>query len=85
MYAEKMNRAKGPLKLVVPLKGWSSIDREGSLLYDPHSDQIFIEELKKHLRNGIEIQEIDCNLEDLPTAQALVDGLDHFMRSPNHG
>ena len=47
LYAEKINKAKGPLKLVVPLKGWSSIDREGSVLYDPEQDRIFIRELKE--------------------------------------
>ncbi len=83
MYAEKMNRAKGPLKLVVPLRGWSSIDREGSLLYDPEADRLFVEEMKRHLDNGVEIQEIDCNLEDLPTAEALVHSLDQFIKESN--
>ena len=31
MYAEKINKAKGPLKMIVPSKGWSSIDQEGSV------------------------------------------------------
>ncbi len=80
LYAEKINKAKGPLKLVVPLKGWSSIDREGSALYDPEQDRLFIRELKKGLRVEADIQEVDANLEDLETAQALVEGLDEFMK-----
>jgi uncharacterized protein (UPF0261 family) len=79
LYAEKINKAKGPLKLVVPLKGWSSLDREGSILYDPKEDQVFIEELKKHLRVPLMIEEVDCNLEDFDTAKALVNSLIHFM------
>ncbi len=81
LYAEKMSRAKGPLKLVIPLRGWSSLDREGSVLYDPEEDKLFIRELKKHLKPGVvEFEEVDCNLEDMGTAKALVDSLDHYMR-----
>jgi uncharacterized protein (UPF0261 family) len=75
LYAEKINNAKGPIKLIVPLKGWSSIDREGSVLYDPEEDQIFIQELKKNIEVPLEIEEVDCNLEDFDTARALVDSL----------
>ena len=79
LYAEKINKAKGPIKLVVPLRGWSSLDSEGSILYDPQEDQIFIEALKKHLKVPLEIEEVDCNLEDLDTAKALVNSLVKFM------
>jgi uncharacterized protein (UPF0261 family) len=85
LYAEKMNKAKGPIKLVVPLKGWSSLDQEGSPLYDPEEDSIFIDELKKNLRRSIEIEELDCNLEDIRTARVLVDSLENFMsEGKNH-
>lgn len=80
LYAEKINKAKGPLKFVVPLRGWSSIDREGSVLYDPEQDRLFVQELKKCLHVDLDIQEVDANLEDLETAQALVEGLDGFIQ-----
>jgi uncharacterized protein (UPF0261 family) len=79
LYAEKINKAKGPLKLVVPLKGWSSLDREGSILFNPEEDQVFIKELKKHLRQPLEMEEVDSNLEDFETAKTLVNSLVHFM------
>lgn len=79
LYAEKINKIKGPIKLVVPLRGWSSLDREGSVLYDPEEDQVFIQELKKHLHSPLEMEEVDCNLEDFETAKALVNSLIHFM------
>jgi uncharacterized protein (UPF0261 family) len=80
LYAEKINKAKGPIKLVVPLRGWSSLEREGSPLLDPEEDQLFIEELKKHLKVPFEIEEVDCNLEDIDTARALVESLDKYMK-----
>jgi uncharacterized protein (UPF0261 family) len=80
LYAEKINKAKGPIKLVVPLRGWSSLDREGSILYDPEEDRLFIEELKKNLRVPLDIEEVDCNLEDVETAKVLVESLDRYMK-----
>jgi len=80
MYAEKLNRARGPIKLIVPLRGWSSLDHEGSVLYDPEEDRIFVEALKNKLLRPIQIQEVDCNLEEIETAQALVESLDSFIK-----
>ncbi len=56
------------------------MEREGSVLYDPQEDRIFIEALKENLRVPLEIEEVDCNLEDMDTARALVNSLDKFMR-----
>jgi uncharacterized protein (UPF0261 family) len=81
LYAEKINKARGPIRLVVPLRGWSSLEREGSPLLDPEEDQVFIEELKKNLRVPLEIEEVDCNLEDIDAARALVESLDTYMQS----
>jgi uncharacterized protein (UPF0261 family) len=79
LYAEKINKAKGPLKLVIPLRGWSSLDREGSILYDPQEDRLVVDELKRNLTKPLDIEEVDANLEDFQTAKALVDSLIRFM------
>ncbi|MBW1613115.1 MAG: Tm-1-like ATP-binding domain-containing protein [Deltaproteobacteria bacterium] len=79
-YAEKLNKSKGPVKIIFPLQGWSSIDREGTILYKPDEDMIFIKEMKKYLKPAIEIEYIDCNLEEPPYARALVDSLDSMMK-----
>jgi uncharacterized protein (UPF0261 family) len=81
IYAEKINRAKGPIKLVIPLRGWSSLDREGSILYDPQEDRLFVEELRKNLTVPLDMEEIDCNLEDFRTAKTLVDSLIQLMEN----
>jgi uncharacterized protein (UPF0261 family) len=79
MYAEKMNAAKGPIKMVVPLKGWSSIDKPGDILHDPEQDQLFVKELKSRLNPDIAIEEVDFNLEEMGYAQELVSSLEAFM------
>ena len=55
------------------------MDREGTILYDPEEDQIFIEELKRNLDKPLDMEEVDCNLEDFDTAKTLVESLDHLM------
>jgi uncharacterized protein (UPF0261 family) len=77
--AKKLNQATGPVKFLIPLKGWSNYDPPGSVLYAPEEDMILVKELKKLLRHEIQIKEIDANLEDPMFAQALVDGFEELM------
>jgi uncharacterized protein (UPF0261 family) len=53
--AGKLNKAMGPVKVFIPLGGWSSLDRRGTDLYDAELDKIFVDELKKRLI------EIECS------------------------
>ena len=73
IYAEKLNRSKGPVAFLVPLRGWSSLENEGTILYAPEEDVIFTEELRKHLRPDFEIKKVDCNLEDPLFAETLAE------------
>jgi uncharacterized protein (UPF0261 family) len=73
VYAEKLNRARGPVKILFPNRGWSSLDREGSVLHAPEEDKVFVEELRRNLKPEIEIEELDCHLEDTEFALALVE------------
>jgi uncharacterized protein (UPF0261 family) len=84
-YAEKLNQAKGRVSILFPLRGWSSLDREDSILYDPQKDRVFVEELIRNLKPEIEIVEVDCNLEDPPFALALVEKLDSLYKGTRRG
>jgi uncharacterized protein (UPF0261 family) len=70
-FAEKVNRSKGPVRFVIPLKGWSSVDIPGNPTYDPIEDRLFTEELRRKVKPGIEIIEVDANLEDPEFAEAI--------------
>lgn len=72
VYAKKLNDAKGPVRILFPTRGWSTLDREGSVLHAPEEDKIFIEELRRNLKREIEVEELDCHLEDPEFALALV-------------
>lgn len=72
VFSEKLNRATGPVRVLVPLKGWSSVDAPGNPTYDPEEDRIFIDVLSSRLNPDIQIIEVDANMEDPEFAQAVV-------------
>jgi uncharacterized protein (UPF0261 family) len=79
--ADKLNKARGPVKFLIPLGGWSSVDPRGTELYEPEIDSAFTEELKKRLRTEIEIREIDADFETPEFAQAVVQAFNDIMGS----
>jgi uncharacterized protein (UPF0261 family) len=60
--ADRLNRAKGPCAVLIPLKGWSSLDREGANLYDPEANRAFVETLQKELNTNVPVVEVDLHL-----------------------
>ncbi|NNL77243.1 MAG: Tm-1-like ATP-binding domain-containing protein [Desulfobacterales bacterium] len=62
--ANKLNQAKGPVVVVLPLGGLSSIDRPDKIFYDPEANGALFETLKKKLSSGIELIEDEHHLDD---------------------
>ncbi|MCK5164775.1 MAG: Tm-1-like ATP-binding domain-containing protein, partial [Desulfobacula sp.] len=63
-FARKLNDSKAPVKVMVPMQGWSSVDCMGNPTYDPKEDLVFIETLRSKLNPDIEIIQVDANMED---------------------
>ena len=72
VFARKLNKSTGPVKVVIPLKGWSSVDSPGKPTYDPKEDALFVQELKKGLKKSIDVLEVEANMEDLEFARAVI-------------
>jgi uncharacterized protein (UPF0261 family) len=73
VFAEKLNRANAPVRVLVPLNGWSSVDAPGNPTYDPAEDRIFTDVLRTKLNPDIQITEVDANMEDPGFAKAIVE------------
>jgi len=79
--ADKLNDATGPTALVLPLGGVSAIDVEGEDFYDPDADEALFEALRASVDEGVELIEMETDINDEAFADMLVETLDEFMRS----
>ena len=77
---EKLNKSKGPTYVLIPKKGWSEADKPGMELFDPKTDQIFVDELRDIISPNIPIEEIDFHISDPAFALRAVEALDNMIR-----
>ena len=70
-FAKKLNQATGPVRMVIPMQGWSSVDAPGNATHDSEEDRVFIDALRKNLKKDITILEVDANMEDPSFAEAV--------------
>jgi len=71
--ADRLNRAKGPWTFLIPLEGWSSLDKAGQLIYDPITDSAFVLRLKERLVDPGRVKEVALHLYTSEFARAAVD------------
>ncbi len=81
MIGEKLNRSNGPTCVLIPKKGWSEADKPGMELFEPETDQIFVEELRRIINPKIPIEEIDLHISEPGFAQKAVILLDEMIQS----
>jgi len=75
--AEKLNgyECKERVKVVIPLRGFSSLSAEGCPLHDPDTDRVFPEALKGSLDPAIGVVEVDTDINSPAFARAVADAL----------
>jgi len=77
--AGKLNKARGPVRVVIPTKGWSEADGEDGPLYEPETNRVFVTELQGLLRPGIPVQLVDAHINEPAFAEAAVSALHELM------
>ena len=78
--ARKLSAATGPTALFLPLGGVSMIDADGQPFHDPEADAALFDALREGLDGGVELIEMDCNVNDPQFAEAMADKLDEYMK-----
>jgi uncharacterized protein (UPF0261 family) len=73
--AERLNDARGPWTFLVPLQGWSSLDREGRPMYDPAADAAFVARLEEKLESPGRVRKVPLHLYTREFARVAVDEL----------
>ena len=62
--AERLNKSRGPVTVIIPLCGLRQNTSPGEALYAPEVDNAFIEVLHRRLRRDIKIVDVDANIND---------------------
>jgi uncharacterized protein (UPF0261 family) len=73
MLARKLNQAKGPVVLLLPLQGVSGIDRVGKAFYDPAADKSLFDALRANVGANVKLLELDRHINDPEFAAAIAD------------
>ncbi|RJQ80925.1 MAG: UPF0261 family protein [Desulfobacteraceae bacterium] len=79
IFARKANQATGRVAFLFPLKGVSILDSEGGKFWWPEADRTMFEAIKKNLKPGIEVVELDANINDKAFADKAVEMLMALM------
>jgi len=71
--AEHLNAGKGPRAVLVPMKGYSMMNREGMPLYDAEANKGYADALEQLLNDDINLLKSDRHINDEAFAQETVD------------
>ncbi len=64
MLAAAANASSAPVVVVLPLKGVSMLDSPGGQFWDPEADHACYDAIKRNLKPGIPVIELDYNIND---------------------
>jgi uncharacterized protein (UPF0261 family) len=79
--AQRLANSRGPVGVLIPLGGWSEVDKAGADLFDPTVGQFFVDTLKKLLTREVSLREVECHISDPKFAHLAVEWLDEMICS----
>ncbi len=80
--AQKVNMARGPVAVLIPLLGFDELNKPGGVFDDPEGNEAFINSLKDHLDPRIEIMELDMHINDKSFAETVVSIFNKLITGP---
>lgn len=63
-FADRANRAIGPVSVWIPTEGFSMIDVEGGPFWDPAADDAFVSALSDALRPSVDVHVVEAHIND---------------------
>jgi uncharacterized protein (UPF0261 family) len=73
LFAERLNRATGPLAIAIPTNGLSIPNVPDGVFWDPDADAAFVRSLRSDLRPEIAIHEFDHHVNDPRFGEVVAD------------
>lgn len=83
--AERLNRARGPVAVAIPRRGFSFYNREGLIFYDDKANRTYAETLRAKLGSEISLHEFDTHINDPEFAAEIVPIFDNLMKKAEEG
>jgi uncharacterized protein (UPF0261 family) len=77
--ARKLNAARGPVTLFVPLRGISMIAVEGQPFHDAEADEALLSALRAALDPSVDVRELDLDINDPEFALAMAERLHELV------
>jgi len=77
--AKRLNLSRGPVALMIPLRGWSVYGGEGGPFHDPSGNKVLVNALRENLSSDIQLEEIDAHINDNYFIERCVEKLVYFM------
>ena len=78
--ARRLKRAKGPVHVLLPLKGIEAWDREGEEAHEPRALTMMIEAARREFSDRIPTTEIDAHINDDGFCEAVLDLFDRWVQ-----
>lgn len=72
LMAEKLNRSKGPVMVVLPMKGFSERDKEGKVFDDPEGRRAVRDTLRANLSPEIRLKDLDRHINEKTFSEEVV-------------
>ncbi len=79
--AEKLNKASGPVKVLLPMQGISKVSSSAGVFYAPDTDQVLFETIKQQAKPNIEVIEVQANINHPQFAEQAVNHLLKLIKS----
>lgn len=78
---QSASRAQGPVGIVIPRQGFSTMDREGSDFHSADANRAFIEGLRESVSSKVRIREVDAHIISDEFVGTVLDMFDDMMAS----
>jgi uncharacterized protein (UPF0261 family) len=79
LMARRLNAARGPAAVLVPMGGFSYSDRPGHAFYDPEADAALVDALDAELAPRVELLKLAAHVNEPAFAQAVAEKMRELM------
>jgi uncharacterized protein (UPF0261 family) len=77
--ADLANRTKGPLRILVPLNGFSAFDSPQGPLPDPQAPELFAQVLQENLSDQTSLKLLPHHINDPEFSRVIIEAFDDLL------